>query len=590
MVMARNSPDHCKEHEMMSTSANSWSPRRQGWLACLGILALALVLTAAPAPTVSAQEKPPSTPQEKPVVTVLPTAPLPLSPVEVAEKNGTAVRMSLRDVTKLALQNNLDIAIYDTNEELYQNRLLQAYGPYDPAVTAQLNVRRDKRANTRLDTAATGGLGFNQTDNAAWNFAFSQNLPTGGGVAVNFNNSRSDTNQAFALFTPQYSTGLNVQFSQPLWRNRKIDQNRGTIRLANLDLKTNDSQFKQKVTDTISGIQGQYWDLVGTIRDYEIRRESVRLAQITLENNKKKVEIGTLAPIGITEAQADMASREVDLISAEERINNVENALRALISNDRNAEIWRQTIVPTDAPDFKEHKVNLDEAIDTALANRPELEQLAIRIQQNDISYQLSRNMKRYQVDLVAQFGATGTAGPQTIGAGGTPLIRPELVGALGTAYKTLFTEGFTNWVVGFNVQIPLRNRNVEAQLGQLSVQKRQYLMNRKSTEQAIQVDIRNAVQRLETTRKSVETARIARELAKEQLDGEEKRFQAGLSENFRVLDRQRGLSQAQGVELQALINYKKAIITLQKAMYTLLESNDFEVAKSSSERVPILK
>lgn len=519
---------------------------------------------------------------------------LPLSPIEKAEKDNAAIRMSLKDITKLALQNNLDIAISDTNEELYQQKLIQAYGPYDPTIAVGLGVQSTKQPNTNLTNRSTQGAS-NKIDYANWNFKFTQYFPTGGGMMATYNSSRSDTNQAFALFSPQYNASATVQFLQPLRRNFRIDQYRGTIKLANLDLKINDSQFRQRVTDTIANIQTQYWDLVAAIHDYDIKRESVKLAQITVWNNQKKVEFGTLAPIGITEAQADKASREVDLIVAEEKIYNVENALRALISSDRYGEIWQKTIVPAETPDFKEYKVDLDQAIDTALKNRTELEQLEFKLKQADIGYQYNKDQMKWQVDLVGSFGMVGVSGPQTYVTDPTTgqptiLIDPSLVGGIGNAYKTLFIGGYTNWSVGFNVQIPLRNRSVEAQLGQIKVQKRQLFMNRKQIEQSILVDIRNAVQHIETSRKAVETAKVARELAKQQLDGEEQRFQAGLSENFRVLDRQRGLSSAQGIELQALIAYKKSIIALQRAMNTLLESNDFEIAKSSAGNVAELK
>jgi outer membrane protein len=207
-----------------------------------------------------------------------------------------------------------------------------------------------------------------------------------------------------------------------------------------------------------------------------------------------------------------------------------------------------------------------------------------IKLKQADIGYQFNKDQMKWQVDVVGSFGIMGVSGPQSLDPDtGQALIDPSLVGGIGNAYKTLFAGGFTNWSVGLNVQIPLRNRSVEAQLGQIKVQRRQLLMNRKQVEQAILVDIRNAVQRIETNRKQVETAGVARELAKQQLDGEEQRFQAGLSENFRVLDRQRGMSNAQGIELQALIAYKKSVIGLLRAMNTLLESNDFEVAKTNS-------
>ncbi len=514
--------------------------------------------------------------------------PLPQSPVEVAEKNGTALRLSLMEVTKLALQNNLDIAISDTNEEIYRERIRRAQGPYDPVLSLSYSYGQRRRANTNLATAADAA--FNQTNGSNLTFfQYDQALRTGGGLSATWGWTRSTTNSEFQLLDPSYGTNPLVRFTQPLLRNFKIDPNRGNIKLANLDVKTNDSQFKQSVVSTISRIQALYWDLVGVIRDYDIRRESVKLAQITLQNNRKKVEIGTLAPIGITEAQAELANREVDLIAAEERINNVQNNLKALISNDRSAEIWRQTIVPTENPEFKDYTVVLEDAIATALSNRPELEQLQISLDQNDINYQVQSNSKKWQLDLVADFGLQGVSGPQSY-RNGVPQVADSIVGGPWHAFKVLVTEGFFNWSVGVNVQIPLGNRAAEARLAELNVNRRQFLMRRKVLEQQIQVEIRNAVQAVDTSKKRVDTARVARELAEEQLTGEEKRFQAGLSENFRVLDRQRGLSSAQGVELQALITYKKAIIDLQTSMYTLLEANDFEVAKTSSESVPKLR
>jgi outer membrane protein len=508
--------------------------------------------------------------------------PLPVSPTEAAEKDGTALRMSMKDLTKLALQNNLNIAISDTNEELYELRVRQAFGPYDPVLSFTIGAQNNRSPNTNLATAANAK--FNEVGSARWNASYSQSIRTGGSLTAYINSNRQQTNQAFALFSPQYNTSAMVQFVQPLLRNFRIDQNRGTIKLANLDLKLNDSTFKQNVVDTIARIQSLYWDLVGTIRDYAIKRESVRLAQISLRDNRKKVEIGTLAPISITEAQAELASREVDLIAAEERIINVENGMRNLISNDRTADIWRQVIVPTDTPAFRDYKVDLQQAIDTALTNRPELEQLSLKMQQNDVSYAMYKDRRKWQVDLVGQFGSVGVAGPQTYSQNGTPTIPDYLVGGPWHSYNVLFSEGYINWFAGFNIQIPIRNTAYDSQLAQIKVQNRQMMMNRRVTEQQIQTDIRNAVQSIETSKKRVDTARIARELAQEQLIGEEKRFQAGLSENFRVLDRQRGLSQAQGVELQALIAYQQSIITLQKTMYTLLEANDFEIAKTSSQ------
>jgi outer membrane protein len=507
---------------------------------------------------------------------------VPSSPIELAEKNGTALHVSLRDLTKLALQNNLDIAISDTNEVLYQQRVLQAHGAYDPTLTVGLGVQSVKRPNTNLTNQSTGG-NFNSLDYANWNFQYTQSVPTGGGIVGTYNSNRSDTNQQFALFTPQYSSSFNIQFTQPLNRNRRIDQMRGTIKLANLDTKINDSQFKQTVSTTISTIQGMYWDLVGAIRDFEIKRASVQLAQISLENNIKEVAIGVQPNISITEARVEMANRQVDMYSSREAIVVAENNLRAVISPDRNADIWQKEIVPVDTPEFHEYQVDLPTEIDTALRTRPELEQYILQIEENAVNDRLDKNLRKWQVDLVASFGAAGVGGPQSINPlTGQPLIDPTLIGGIGAANRTLFTGGFTNWATGFNIQIPLRNRSLDAQLAQVKVQKQQLDMNRRNMEQKIAVQVRNAYEDLITNKQRVETAHVALQLSKEQLDGETKRFESGISQNFLVLQRQNDYATAQGTELQALVSYKKSVISLQQATYTLLESSDFEIPKNT--------
>jgi len=555
------------------SAAPLWSRGLKSLVVIAGFVGMTIVSRGVP-PAAYAQEPRQAAQQEVQPITI---PPLPISPIEQAEKDGTVVRVSLRELTKLALQNNLDIAISDTNEALYQERVNQTYGYYDPTISVIASTGRTKSANTNITNTSTAS--FNQRDSASWNLSMVKNIPTGGGITVTFNSARTDTNQTASLFTPQFQSSATVQFTQPLWRNRRLDQTRGNIKLVNLDVKTNDSKFKQSVTNTIASIQGLYWDLVGAIRDYQIRRQSVELAMITVEQNKIKLGIGTAAPINVTEAQATLASREIDLIRAKEAILSNENALRNMISSDRNAEIWRQTIVPTDSPDFQEYRIALSQAIDEALRRRPELEQYDLQLQQNDITYQMQKNTKKWQLDVTGTFGANGTAGPQAPPT--KQQIPTQFIGGLMNAYKTIFTEGLLIWSAGFNVQIPLKNRAVDAQLAQTQISKRQLIMNRTRTEQNIIVQVRNSVEALETNRQRVETAKISRQLAEEQLDGETKRFQAGMSQNFYVLLRQADLATAQGAELQALISYKKAIITLQQNMDNLLEANDFEVAKT---------
>jgi outer membrane protein len=518
--------------------------------------------------------------QQQAIPGAMPAINLPQSPIEEAEKNGSVLRISLKELTKLALQNNLDIAISDTNERLFKQRVAQAFGPYDPALAITLGTQSTRRPNTNLTNQSTQG-NFNKTSQTIWEFQFTQNLPTGGGISGSYDSSRNVTNQLYALFGTQYSTSLTFQITQPLNRNRKTDQIRSTIKLANLDTRMNDSQFKQMVTGTIATIQGMYWDLVGAIRDYEIRRDSVKLAQISLDNNIKKVEIGVQPKISITEARAEVANRQVTLISARKAIVVAENNLRAVISPDRNAEIWQKVIVPTEAPEFQEYRAEVGSAVQTALKNRPELDQYNLAAEENSVNLDLSKNSRKWQIDAVGSFGTIGAAGLVNTQVDQTT-VDPRLIGGVGIANAKLFTGGFTNWFAGVNIVIPLRNRTADSQIAQLKIQRQQIDLNRANTEQRIAVQVRNAIEDLEANKQRVETAQAALLLSQEQLDGETMRFTSGMSQNFLVLQRQQDLANAKNTELQALIAYKKSVIQLQQAMYTLLESSDFVIGKSA--------
>jgi len=528
-------------------------------------------------------------------------AALPLSPVERAQQDGTALPLSLTELTKLVLQNNLDIAIQDINEESRRQALVGTYGAYDPSLSATLSTSSDRRISTsNFDTA---GSGTTISDRSNWNFSFNQSvMKTGGSMRANWNSGRNETNSNSATFNPSFSSNLSFTYTQPLLRNLRIDNTRNQIKLANLDLELNDVQFKQSVTTTIANVQSRYWDLVSAIRNYEIQRRAVELAQINLRDQRRRLEVGTVPPIDVTTAEASVTSRELNLITAEDRILQTQNQLRQLVSNDRNSDIWKRVIVPTDTPDFREYKIDAETAVAIALQNRPEMEQSRISVTRLDLQSVLYQNNKKWGLDLNTSFQTSGQAGPQSCRRDpftgncqiidGSPVlaVNPDMVGAVPTAYKTMFTNPGTNWSVQFTVNVPLRNRSLETQIAQNEISKRQELMRRRQQEQNIQVDVLNALQSLESSRKQVTAAEVARKTAELQYDGEVKRNEAGLTQNYRVLEVQQQLSNQEYQELQALISYKQAVITLQRVMYNLLDASEFTIARGSSQNVPNLR
>ena len=537
---------------------------------------LVLAFTIIPLPSAMAQGNAAST-----------DTPLPLSPIEKAQKDGTAIPLSLTELTKMVLRNNLDIAIQDTNEEAKRQALMGTYGAYDPSLTGSLSTGSSRSVSTSVYDTVLGG-GATVRDTVDWRVTYRQTVKTGGTVNSSWSSGRTESNSNMMGFNPSYSSNLQFQYQQPLWRNLKIDSNRNQIKLANLDLTLNEVQFKQSVTTTIANVQTRYWDLVSAIRNYEIQRKAVELAQINLRDNRKRLDVGTIPPIDVTTAEASVSSRELSLISAEDQILQAQNNLRALVSNDRNSDIWKKVIVPTDLPDFKEYKVDADTAVAIALQNRPEMEQSRISVTRLELQNRLSRENKKWGVDLNASFQLSGTAGQPA-----NPLFdnsKPSMIGGLPTVYKVMFTEPGTNWSVSLNITVPMKNRQLDATLAQNEISKRQELMRRRQTEQNIQVDVLNALQSLENNRRQVTAAAVARNLAAKQLEGEEKRFEAGLSQNYLVLQRQNELSTQEFQELQALIRYKQAIITLQRVMNNLLEAGEFSIAKGSSLNIPALR
>jgi len=555
----------------------------------LGILCFVLLQTAIVLPTASAQEvtEPEGEQAEQSAEEEL-EEPLPLSPTEKAERDGIAIQLSSQDIIRLAMANNIDIAVEIINQQSSQLSFMSAETAWDPSLSGSMGINSRKSANTnRFDSSADE---FNINKTMDWSANFSQPVKTtGGSLSASYSGSRATSNSNSSLYNPNFQGRANVQFSQPLLKNLSIDSNRSQIKIRKIDLDIRDSQFRRTVSSTISQITRQYWDLISAIRNYDIQRNSLELSQRNLRDIKKKVEVGTLAPIEITQADYQVAQTRLRLINAEDQIYRQMNTLRQYISDDRNSDIWSKVIVPTDNPDFREFKIDETSAIETALQNRPELKQIDLQLEQSEIQLRLSRNNRKWGVDLTASFNTSGSAG--TFRGDNEFLSPPDYqIGGFGQAFKNVFSGRTSGWSVSVNLQVPIRNRTNDIAVANQLIQRKQTQLQRKKQEQTIQVELRNAVQTIETSRQQVETAKLNKELAQEQLDGEEKRFEAGLSEFYRVLDQQNRLAEAENGELSALIDYKKSVISLQESMNTLLEFNDVKISTSASDHIPDLK
>lgn len=523
--------------------------------------------------------------------------------VDMAEQR----TITIREAIAMALANNKDIEVARQNVRIAEFDLQSARGAYDPRFTSLSYYERTETPSTSFLSGSTDSV--TQYD-LTGTFRFEGLAPKyGGGYRVDFSSIRLTTNNVFSALNPQYPTALTFNYTQPLWRGLRIDVNRRQIEVAKKNLSLTDAQFRQRAIETITSVQRAYWDLVFALRSLQIQRDAVRDARAQLEHNKRLVAEGMLAPIDVVAAEAQVSGFEQSVYTALEDVNRFENSLKNMIAENRQSPLWNVSLIPTDPVDLNAPPVALPQAIETALANRPELKQSDLVMAINEIDQRLYREQTKPQVDLIGSYGVVGTAGTLTAGSAANPLtaqnalIRDRvnelstiaglaplpvppvqtfpdnLIGGYPQSLQNLAANRYNNFRVGVQLNLPLRNRTAEAQLGRSLVEGERIQTLRLQLEQLIQIDVRNAIQAVRTSESRLRAAASARQASEQQYESEQRKFDAGQSTLFLVLERQTSLTTARGNELRAQTDLNKAIAELQRATGNALEANNVTVS-----------
>jgi HAE1 family hydrophobic/amphiphilic exporter-1 len=524
--------------------------------------------------------------------------------------------LTLNEAIRRALENNNDIEVARNDVRIAETTLRAFQGVYDPvfAFNPQLNNQVQAQQSTLGGSADTAGTvtTTDLTSNNSLNKFFS----TGGGnYNFFFNNNRRTTNSRFNTLNPVYSASLGVTFTQPLWRDRSIDNNRRQIRIQRKRLEQSDADFRRRTIEVITAVQRAYWDLVFTLRDQQNQLANLNLTRENLRQVEARIAAGAIAPLERAEVLTELANRESALLTTTQSISIAENNLKQLILRDPLAPEWSAQLTPTDQPTFDATPVNLNDALTEARSNRPELRSLNLQRDINGIDIQYFKNQTRPRIDLEATLATTGLSGSAiSSGAVTSPLISgtPEtntsaflldqinqlrvlqglppvvvpvittdngvptnLVGGYGRTLRNLFNFNTRNVVVGVNIQFPFRNRTAQANLAGANIQRTQLEASTRLQEQVVEVEVRNAAQAVETSRRLVISARAARENAELQLQGEQRLYQVGRSTTFLLFQRENTLTNARNQELRAETDYNKALADLQRATSTTLRANN---------------
>ena len=474
------------------------------------------------------------------------------------------VQLTVEQAVRMALDNNIELSIERLNPQLQDLSLDQTRGAYRPTLNSTLNANSSMPLPTSL---LNGGQRVtNEVANANVNIA--QTLPWHGtSFTAAFNNGRTNTSSTFATLNPQFTTQLTATLTQPLLRDFKIDTTRNQLLTGTITRQVNDITLRTRITNLTATTKNAYWDLLAAIRAIEAAKQSLALAEKLIEDNRIRVEVGTLAPMDIISAQAEAATRRQTLTQAEATRRTAELVLKRLIVSETTDPTWRATIDPIDMVQVEPTTINLESAVTTALGQRTDLLTARKNLESNDINIRYLRNQMLPGLNANATLGTRGLGGDQFIRENG--VVVGTVPGGWPDAFAMMRRFDYPNWTVGLTFSYPLGKSSQEAAYARAKLQYQQAQSQIRALELTVATEVTNAALQVESTLKRMDAARAARELQEKRLENEQSKFEVGMSTNFFVVQAQRDLLDAQIAELRANLDYQKALVAFERVQQT---------------------
>jgi outer membrane protein TolC len=501
-----------------------------------------------------------------------------------------AVRLSLDDAVKLALDRNLDIAVQRLNPQINDIAIVSLQSVYKPTLTSQVFSRAATTpATTTIAGSNTAGAAIDSTL-TTYNGGVAQAFPWGGGsLSVALNNNRQSSTAATSLFNPVYNTNWSGTYTQPLMRGFRTDLTRQQIQVTKINRDISDVQLKASITNTLSNVRNAYWDYVYAVQSVDVARQSLDLASKLVQDNQTRVQVGTMAPIDVVQAQSEQATRTQDLVNAVSTKRTTELALKRLIVGGADDSNWGAQIVPTDQPSFQPVEIDVEAAVRRALSERTDMEIAKKTVTANDVTLKYFNDQLLPQVDLLATYGLVGLGGSQLIteGTGVNRSVIGAIPGGYGDSLGSLFRSAYPTWTVQMNFSYPLGVSSQQAQVSRARVQLNQVQAQLKQVELQIATEVTNAAIQARNNAEAVQAAQAARELAQKKLEAEQSKFEVGMSTNYFVVQAQRDLSDAQNSELRAVLNYRKSLVEMDRVQSTTLQSLSVTVLNSGVVTAP---
>jgi outer membrane protein len=509
-----------------------------------------------------------------PLAAQTPPPPQPPSPIQAPattptakglEPQGPARTISVEEAVKLALENNLGVQVERFNPELQDLNTAQVLSNYTPVFGAGVFTQSQDNPPNSFLSGATDTI---STDNFGVTTSFQKLFTWGMDAQVLFDSGRQTSNNTFSSFDPTLTGNLDVVVVQPLLRNFKFDLVKQQLYQSRKNREIADIDLRETVALTSRTVKNAYWDYVYAINALKVARQTLDLAQESLRNTRSRVEIGTLAPIDIVQAESEVASREEAVILAEASIGQGEDRLRSLIYDPKEPGFFDIRLEPTDMAPFTVQEVDVTAAVQNALRDRTDLATAKKRLEVTDYNLKYFKNQSLPDLNARFDYNSTGLGGTQLVRDPDSPLFPPPVIGEIVRSYGDVlgdvFGLNFPTWRLSLNISYPIGTSNADAALARTRIEKTQAETSLRQLELNIATEVRDAGRQLVANSKRVEATRAARVLAERRLEAEEKKFAAGMSTSFEVFQAQRDLALARSNELRAVLDYTQSQVDFE--------------------------
>jgi outer membrane protein TolC len=466
---------------------------------------------------------------------------------------------------------------------------------YDPILTGTIQLDRNTVLGSNPFTTPV-----TRQDTNTYDFGYQQGFVTGTNLSVGFNNSRTSTNSTFSTFSPQLNSNFRAQITQHLLQGFGFVPNERFIIIARNNRELTDVAFRLQIITTVDQIQNMYWDLVNAYENVKVQQDALALADKTLSDNKKQVEIGTLAPIEIVRAQSTVATSQQALIVAKTSLELQQLLMKNALSRTvQDPALIDAEVIPTDtmsASTDQEATPPGQDLVNDALSHRPELAESRIDLKSREVSMKAVKNSLLPSIDLFAYYGGSGLGGsanpanlcanqnPPNFGCSGPPGTIPVVpTTGYGGTLNQLVNSTAPDKGAGISINIPIRNRTAQANQIRSQLEYRQAQMRLQQVENEVRIEVRNAQFALQQNKASVAAAQAAVDLAQQSLDAEQKKYALGASTSTLVLQQSSALTQSRSNLVAARAAYEKARVELDRATGLLLERNGIDLADAQS-------